>query len=278
MNGRKILLQVSLWGAGALFLVGIFFSGGERLSADVSMQALEVDEEKQIWLSGLKHRVDIAIPGVGHQTSVITRADRGIEWIIDHQRRQYEEHSLAPVYEPGNGMDAAEGAETEEGRVAQPESSTCKAEVVSTKETRVIAGHKALGYRVGCSGEPETVMTLWMAESAPPLTDAVSQARVFYQAYARLQGPPIPQEVPDAWLVSEFFAEELVDLVGDMRLLPPGIPLEAEGSGELSHAGQAERATIVRVKSIAFDAIDSQIFEIPQGYTQVDSLVDIDAS
>jgi hypothetical protein len=228
-----------------------------------------VGEQKQVRLSGLKRRLDGAVPGLGHQISVIERADLGLEWTVDYQRRQYEERPLALLSEP-----EFETHSPVQPPIDEPQAeASCQAEAVRTPKRQTIAGFSAQAYQVGCPTEPDTQLTLWVADPDPQLSDALSQARVFADAYARWQGSEGPSTLPDAWLVSEFLAESLVDLLPEVRLAPQGLPLLAEGWGEPEHSGQIAPATILQVTSVSSEAVDPQVFELPEGFSKIDSLL-----
>ena len=76
-------------------IIGLFLGASSPASADVYMETrVAAAGTTKTWISGLKKKEDTAIAPEGRRITII-RLDKGVEWRLDPERREYEERPIA---------------------------------------------------------------------------------------------------------------------------------------------------------------------------------------
>lgn len=220
-------------GLGAAVWLGA--SGPARADHSIESRQIMQAGMKQ-WMSGQKHRMESSAP-MGGRSVVITRVDRGVRWILDPERRVYQERPL------------------DESTGAMEKEEECLPKITPVSGQRQIAGFPASGYQLACEQSPGEAVTLWMAKPTGALSAVERDTEAYYQAYERAVHTP---SSGPAW------GNLSGGMLNRFKDLPKGMPLAIEASDP-----EAGRMTVFEVVAVSTAPVDPTLFEIPAGYTKV---------
>ncbi len=245
--------------------------------ADTSMKAqFLVVGQTQSWLSGQKKRMETQILVVG-KVVIITRVDRGVEWILNPEKKMYQEKPIALPYLSDDNSNTQGSTDISQNNGEEPGESPqndCVPELQRIPGTKVIAGFKTTGFSATCGSGP-SVGKIWMAPPLGTLEAVSNEWAAYYHAHAvALYTKYPPAEQAELIPVTEKMGDILKDLLGS-RLghptqFPKGVIMAIEG--KFSNNGAGPSKTVYEVKEISAGPVDPNLFEVPAGYQKVPDL------
>jgi hypothetical protein len=240
--------------------------------------------EMESWTSGKKQRTQSspapgsqnAMLGMAGQFIVITRVDKGVEWMCDPEKKIYQERPIALPYsktEPENSGDADDPAL--KSMMAKSEETNCTPIVKELGGTRSFAGHEAKGYQGACEEGPqkdEFQMTMWMAPAKGELARMEKESNAFEEAkfkaeYANFPAAERREMEQGAKMIRDAFKMAFGGMKG--AKVPKGVPLAMETpQGPEGMGGMFYEVTELRVGSV-----NPQVFELPPDYVKVEDVM-----
>ncbi len=224
--------------------------------------------ETQTWLSGQKKRVEAKAPMLG-QIVIITRVDRGVEWILLPAKKVYQEKAIALPYIEDDKNAKGEGADIgdympktdEEGLKKE-----CVPEILRLPNTRKIAGFDTTGFTIRCGNE-KAPGNIWMAPPVGMLAEVEKQDKAYNHEHAMSLFSKYPSPEREEFVTA---IENLGDLakkfVGERMApgtqFPRGVLMAMEGKGQ----------KIFEIKEIQSNPVDPGLFEVPADYRRVSNI------
>lgn len=255
-----------------LFLIVLLAAPPAFADTYVKSQVLAAGES-QSWLSALKKRVETKIPVVG-KVVIITRVDRGVEWILMPGKKVYQEKPIALPYLKDEGS-ASPAAGNIQDYLPQPDEEAlknqCVLEIRRLPEPKTIAGYKTTGFIILC-GEDKGPGKVWMAPPLGTLAEVEQQDLAYNHAHAMALFANYPlNEKQDLVEISEKFGDLvktfMVKHMAPGTRFPRGVMMRLESSLK-----NAPPAVLFEVKEIKTGPADPALFEIPPGYQKVPDL------
>jgi hypothetical protein len=196
--------------------------------------------------------------------TIITRADKGVEWTVDPTLKMYDEKPLAFPYTKDEAGSASDAEAAPKG-VPEATADDCDGEFTKVG-TKTIAGFAATGYKMGCKGRPGGMIT-WMSPDDATWKRAEKELNEFNKAKQAALFANYPAKEKKEF---EEGADLLKSLMGTAMALkgiraPKGVPLALESEGE--NAGLMYEA-----ETVNFSGADPSLFEVPAGFQRVDNL------
>ncbi|HTL71302.1 MAG TPA: hypothetical protein VL404_08440 [Candidatus Eisenbacteria bacterium] len=218
------------------------------------------------WTQGKKQRIATVMPGLATVT-IITRADKGVEWTIDPTLKMYDEKPIALPYTKGSpessGSSASFGTPKD-----LPESSAddCDGEFTQVG-TKTIAGFTATGYKMGCKNQPGGMIT-WMSPSDATWKRVEKELNEFSKARQSAMFANYPPKERKEFQEGVDMMKNLMGAAMTMKgiKIPKGVPLAMETEGE-EGAG-----VMYEAEAVNFSGADPSLFEVPAGYQKVENL------
>lgn len=256
----------------ASFLIGALMISSSAF-ADTSMKAkVLLAGDTQSWLSGNKRRMEVQVPLVG-KIVTITRVDRGVEWILNVDKKIYQERSIALPYKPSedSGSSDQNPYQNEESQDSSESQNDCVPLILKAPGTKTIAGYTVTGFSLTCEGKGSQGM-IWMAPPLGPLAAVSGEWEAYYKAHATaLYANFPPAERKELISVTAKFGDALKDLLtsrlGKPTKFPKGVIMAVEG--KFTNNGTGPSKTVYEVKEITPNPVDPNLFEIPAGYQKV---------
>jgi hypothetical protein len=214
------------------------------------------------WTSHLKQRTETPNPMFGGSMVTITRVDKGVEWQLDLKRKIYEEKPIALPYTKEK-MPATKDSPSFEEK-------TEKIEIKKTSKTRPIAGFNAEGYEFLVDNKSQGI--LWNAPLTGVLEKANQEVTAYHEAHSKKMFENYPaterMEMAAGMAMIQQFLKTSPKGIGD---LPKGFTLGMQGGAGMEMPQMGD-GLIFEVTSVKVDSVDSQLFNIPDGFTKVPSI------